>query len=637
MQQMDSIDLSPIALVCLLKACAKLKDCYLGRSLHAHIARMSLLESDLFLGSALIDMYIKFDSLHLAQEVFDALLTRNVIIWTSLIAGYVYHGFSDLAIFYLEEMEKNGICPDGVTYISGLKACSNMKDLRKGEKLHAEVIMKGLDRNHYLCGTLVDMYSKCGQLSSAHEVYVTLQAPNEVAFTSLIIGYVENGLPHEALQFFKQIQCGISMDAVTYVCCLRACRDMGSLKEGSELHVRLIKEGLDRNLLVCNTLIDMYAKSGALSEAYSLIVKLSCRNVVSWNALIAGFIEHERGFEAFNFFISMQEEGIIPDDATLSCALKACGLTRKYQEGQKIHTELARRGLAIDTALGNALVGFYAKCGFMDKALEVFESLQTRDVVSWTTLITGYSECESFEEAICCYYQMQNERVPLDMTTFLCTIKACNGLAALDTGQEIHAEIMKKRIKLDPIVGSSLVGMYAECGSLEKAQEVFDKLLSVNVPAYNTLLTGYAQSGNVGKVFSNISMMAQEGLSLNVATFTSILNVCSYTGLLDEAQAWLQCMIVNYGAIPTFVHYSCVIDLLCRAGSVEVAVVVSKMMPFHPSGVVWHDILGSCQQCNHVELGTQTFNYALELNGRDSSIYVGMLNIFSKRNSFKSA
>ncbi|KAI5066635.1 hypothetical protein GOP47_0019259 [Adiantum capillus-veneris] len=574
-------------------------------------------------------MYAKCGFLQQAQQVFDKLSVKNVVVWTTLIAGYAEYGYGDVAICHLDEMQRHGVCPDGVTYICGLKSCGKIGATDKGQELHTEVTTKGLETDLILCSTLVDMYAKCGSLQSAHAVYDKLTVPNIVACTALIVGYTDHGFALEALQCFKQMQSKrIPADAVTYVCSLKACGSIGATNEGYRLHAQILKEGMEADLLVCNTLIDMYAKSGALFEARVVLVKIPSRNVVSWNALIAGYVEHEYGVEALSCYKCMQIEGITPDDATLSCTLKACGITRNAQEGQEIHSELIRRGLAIDTPVGNSLVDMYAKCGFLDKAREVFERIKGRDVVSWTALITGYTEFGSFEEALYSFYQMQHEGVTPDATTFLCTLKACSGLAALDTGQEIHAEIAKTRIELDFVFGTSLVSMYAQCGWLEKAVEVFDNLTCHNVPLCNALLTGYAQLGEVEKVLCLTDQMITEGLPPNVATFASLFNACSYAGLLHEAHVHFECMSKMFGIIPTLTHCNCIVDLLCRAGLVDMAAALIQIMPFHPCAVVWHDVLGACQRCRNVELGLQAFSHAFGLNEKDSAVYISTLNIF---------
>lgn len=591
---------------------------------------MCLLNSDPFLGSSLIDMYVKCGSLAQAQQVLDKLPIRNVVVWTALIAGYAEQGYGGKAIISLQEMRRDGVCPDDVTYICSIKACGSIGALDKGQELHADVTMKGMEINVLISSTLVDMYAKCGSLPAAQVVFDKLPICNEVACTALIGGYTEHGHAEEALNCFEQMQQeGIPVDTVTFACSLKACGSIGAIKKGHKLHAQIMKRGLQTDLIVSNSLIDMYGKSGALPEAQMVLDKLPFRNVVSWNALIAGYVEHEHGVEALSCFKRMQFEGINSDAATLSCLLKACGLIGEIEEGQEIHVEIVRKGLATETVVGNALVDMYAKCGLFGRAWEVFEKLSVRDVVSWTALITGYAEYGSFVQALDCFNQMQHNGVPPDATTYLCILKACSGLGAVNKGQELHAGIVQSRIKLDFKIGSSLVGMYAQCGWLQKAQEVFDTLPIHNVPLFNALITGYAQLGEVEKVFLHIGTMIAEGLQLNIATLVSIFNVCSHAGLVDKGKVYLVNMSKYYGIIPALAHYNCVIDILCRAGGVDMAVVLIQKMPFHPGAVGWHGLLGACQRCCNGELGMQAFQYAVELDEKDSSAYISMLNILA--------
>ena len=272
---------------------------------------------------------------------------------------------------------------------------------------------------------------------------------------------------------------GTPCNAITYVCILKACSSIGDSNKGQEIHTEIEKNGLlEINLLLCNALLDMYAKCGLLTKAQKVFDRIPVRDVVSWTSIIAGYTDHGHGEEAINAFELMYMEGVCPDVVTFLCVLKACGHIRDMVKGEEVHAKIESRGfLDINIIVGNTLVDMYVKCGSLTRAQEVFDGLHDRNLVSWNALISGHAELGKAEEAIKCFERMQLDGVSPDGITFVCILKACSSLGATSKGIEIHVEIERQGlIERDILVGSTLVDMYARCGSLVKAHQVFDKL-----------------------------------------------------------------------------------------------------------------------------------------------------------------
>ena len=172
------------------------------------------------------------------------------------------------------------------------------------------------------------------------------------------------------------LDAGISPDAVNYMCVLKACRAVRSLEMGEDIDTEVRKRGLlQSNIALGSELVDMYAKCGALEKAREVFECLPERNVVSWSALIAGYVQQRLGDEALNCFRRMQEyAGVCPDAVTYLCVLKACSIAGSLEIGEDINRVVQKRGLFPENVnLGTALVDMYAKCGAVDKAWEVFE------------------------------------------------------------------------------------------------------------------------------------------------------------------------------------------------------------------------------------------------------------------------
>lgn len=732
--QMDGIPPDAVTFVLGLKACSSIKAIDKGREMHAEIERQGLLERNLFVGSALVDMYAKCKSLGIAHQVADKLKVQNLASWNALISGYTEQGHGGEALNCLEQLQLKGISPDVVTYTCCMKACGSIGDIDMGQEIHAELERQGLpERDHAISNVLVDMYIKCGWLALAHELFNKLRIRNVVSWNSMIAGYSEHGHAEEALKCFQSMKCrGVSPNHLTLVCALKACSSLGDAKTGQELHAEIEGKGfLQKDVVVGNTLVDMYAKCGLLSIAQKVFDKLAVRDTVSWTVLIAGYAEHGYGELALKHLEKMEFEAISPNEVTFVCSLKACtdlifkekgleihaeierrallfgdvgayiinmyvkfgflsnakeifdrlpvydiglwntllvgyaehghdeevikcfdqmqlkglvanavtfvwilkacGNLRAIDKGLEVHAEAERMGwLEADLSVSSALVNLYSKCGFLGKAQEIFDKLNVRDVVLWTALIAGYTENEQGEEALECLEQMQREGVSPNDVTLVCSLKACGSLGAVNTGHSLHAEIERKGLLGKyPLVGNTLVDMYARLGLLARAQQVFDKLPVRNVISWTALMVGYAQLGIGKDIFPIFDRMLFECVKPDSIMFVVILNVCSRMGFLNESETYFQAMSKDYGIVPMREHHFCMVDLLAREGYLDKAVEMISESPYCSDLVPWHTLLSACKRFGNVKFGKHAFDNAVHLDEKNAVPFVLMSQILA--------
>eukprot|EP00250_Pteridium_aquilinum_P023295 c26594_g1_i1 orf=1-612(-) len=204
-------------------------------------------------------MYANCGMLRKAQEVLENLVDRNVVSWNALIAGYVKHGYSDIALDCLEQMQLEGFSPSTVTYASSFKACGDLKATDHGQQLHIEIVKKEMEGDVFVGSSLVDMYANVGLLCEAQEVFNKLSTHNVVSWTALIGGYAKHGLDEEALENLEQMEVeGVFPNSATYACSLKACGSLGANDKGFDIHVEIARKGLESDLLVGNALVDMY-------------------------------------------------------------------------------------------------------------------------------------------------------------------------------------------------------------------------------------------------------------------------------------------------------------------------------------------------------------------------------------------
>ncbi|KAH7293982.1 hypothetical protein KP509_28G051100 [Ceratopteris richardii] len=562
-------------------------------------------------------MYAKCGALAKAKVVFEELPFKTVVSWNSLITAYVQHGNGDEALACFHRMQDDGHSPSPTTFTCLVKACGSIGAFEKGEELHAEIVRMGLLASDVVLGSaLVDMYSKFGLFLKAREVLNGLKVRNIVSWTSLIIGYCESGYATEALDCCREMKCeGLTPDAVTLTCMLKACCTAKEVEKGRQVHAEILRNGFLRDdTMLGAALVDMYGKCGTLPKAKEVFDELPVRDAIPWSVLIACYSENGHGNEALNYFEHMIHEGHAPDAMTFACVLKACGSIGADAKGKEIHADIVRNGmLGNSTILSNALVDMYAKCGAFAQAKQVFNEHPIQDVVSCTSLIAGYCQHGRFEEAIKCYEQMKGMSLSPNAVTLACILKACASVGATGKGEEVHAEIARQDLlRSNTVIAGALVDMYAKCGALGRAQEVCEEVCVCDVVAWSALMVGYCQYGQAEKVLSCFELLREEGLTPDEIMFSCVLKACSRLGAAGKGQEYFEAMSSNYGMIPTFEHHSCMVDLFCRSGLFERALAVIEKMPSLNYLRAWFVLMSSCKKWGNVKLGKLAFQHATQ-------------------------
>ncbi|KAH7301556.1 hypothetical protein KP509_23G032000 [Ceratopteris richardii] len=600
--QLEGISPNTVTFMSILKACGNIRDVSRGVLIHEQITTQGLLENDAALGTALVDMYVKCGDLLRAQEILEEQAVKNVASYNALIAGCIDQGNASEAMHHFEQMKYNGLSPDVITYCNILKACGSMQSAKKGEQVHHEISTHGLlETDAVLGSSLIKMYVNCGAFIKAKQVFDELPLQDVDSWNAVIMCYTQQDKAEDALSLFKKMkQKGISPDETTFVCALQACGYMGSagLQSGEELFCEAARRGLlEGNTVLGATLIDMYVKCGVLRKAHEVLETLPTRDAVTWNALLVGYAQQGRGEQALLIFEKMQEEGYHPNAVTFSCILKACGSVRASNVGEKIHNEVAAQGLLEnDVVLGTSLVDMYAKCSALCKAKKIFEGLSVQNVISWNALIAGYALQGHGDQALACFEKMQNEGISPDTVTFLCMLKSCGSIGAVDKGEQIHDEITRQGLLKNNIeLGNALVDMYAKCGALTKAQQVFAQLPVRNVVSWNSLITGYAHEGQAEAALNCFEKMQQERFFPNVLTFLSILKACSTLGAADIAED-IHDEIARYQVMEyDIILGTALVDMYAKCGALLKAQNVLEGLPTK-TVVPWNALIKGCAQ-----------------------------------------
>ncbi|KAJ7569605.1 hypothetical protein O6H91_01G085800 [Diphasiastrum complanatum] len=539
-------------------------------------------------------------------------------------------GVLEEAVEEMEHLDQRGssLSRDNAYHL--LTRCVAEMDMTTGRRVYSLMLSSGLDSIDVLGAYLIRLFASCKSLKEADHVFSRIANPSVYTWNAIISANVKLGQSDRAIELYQKMKSfGVNCNSYLIVTVLNACASTKDLTRGRLIHEQIVQTGLQSNVFVGNALIDMYSKCGSIDEARIVFDQLPNRDIVSWNTMLTGYSHNDgHGEKAVQFFRNMQQQGIKPDTITFCSILKACGSMTDTGLGREIHTYIRRCGLQSDLVVGNALIDMYVKCRSIEEARLVFDRLPRRDVVSWSTLISGYVQHELGLEALKLFNRMQQEGIKPDNGTFASVLKACGRMAAVGQGKQIHAQILQFGLHSDVLVGSALVDMYARCGSLTEAREVFDKLPNKNAVSWGAMMGGYAQLGNCTLARQCFEDMQKEGLKPDKVTFLNMLVACSHKGLIDQGRQYFKLMTENYGIEPTIEHYTCMVDLFGRAGCLDEAENMLKGMPMPPNIRGWGSLLTACKTYGDVTRGRRCFDEMVKLDPKAASAYILMSNIY---------
>eukprot|EP01018_Ginkgo_biloba_P022394 Gb_02038 [translate_table: standard] len=629
--QMQQTGMQPdkFTLPSVIKACAGLAALQEGKQVHHFIIR-SAFESDVFVESALVDMYTKCGSIVDARQVFDKMAQKDAVSWTGMIAGYTQNGHSDQALKLFREMLLAGVKPDQLTIASVLPACTHSTALQEGQEIHSFIIRIGFLPDVILESALVDMYAKCRRIQDACKVFEKMFHRDVVSWNAMITGYAQNGHGVEAVKLFNQIQpAGIKPNRVTIASVLSVCANLEDLQQGKDIHDYIIRNEFEDDVVVRNALVAMYAKCGSTKDACQVFDSTSQRDLVSWNTMIACFAQNGYCNEAIKLFYEMQLADAAPNEITITSVLPACASLASLKRGMEIHGHIVRRGFESDVGVGSTLIDMYAKCRNMESAQQVFGNMFQRDVITWNAMIAGYALNGHCGMALKLIHEMQMADMKPNPITIASVLPACGYVATLQQGKEIHNFIVRTEFELDIFVGSALVDMYAKCGSIKDARKVFDQMSERDVVSWTAMISGYAIHGHGEDALILFCQLQHEGLKPDQITFTAVLSACSHAGLVDEGWQYFHSISQDYGMTPSVEHYACMVDLLGRSGHLDAAHNFIKSMPLEPNASVWGALLGACRVCCNIELGEQVAEYLFELEPDNTGNYMLLSNTYA--------
>lgn len=388
--------------------------------------------------------------------------------------------------------------------------------------------------------------------------------------------------------------------------------------------MHLCSGGYSPKTFLLNILLNMFVRFGLHGEADELFDKMPERNVVSWTTLIAVYANTERSDRALELMTLMLREGVEPNGHTYSAVLKACGCLSKLRE---LHCSILKVGLECDVFVRSALIDNYSKLGEMNDALGVFSEMTTGDLIVWNSIIGGFAQNNDANAALNLYKSLKRFDFKVNQATLTSVLRACTSLTLLELGRQVHVHILK--YDQDLILNNALLDMYCKSGGLEDANLVFSRMAEKDVISWSTMIAGLAQNGFSHEALNLFDQMQASGTKPNYISIVGVLFACSHAGLMKEGMHYFRSMKKLFGVEPGREHYSCIIDLLGRAGKLHEAVKMIEEMKCELDAVTWRTLLSACRVHRNTDLAIHAAKQILRLDPEDAGTYTILSNIYA--------
>lgn len=607
----------------IFKACLNLSS-RCGKSMHACLIKRGY-ESFASIGNSIVDFYLKCRDLESALGAFHCLQNRDSVSWNIIIYGHFDQGVVEEGLRWFNKARVAEFEPNTSTVVLVIRACRSIGAYNEGLTVHGYMIRSGLCAIDSIQNSMLSMYMDI-DLGSARKLFDEMSDRDVISWSVMIEGYLQSEEAENGLKLFRQMvsEDGIQPDGVTAASVIKACGKLKDIHMGKLVHGVVIQRGHDGDLFIGNSLIDMYSKCKDVDSACQVYKEMSRKNNVSWNSILSGFVLNEKYSEALLLFNLMGEEGVEVDEVTLVNFLQICKYFVNPSHCKSVHCVIIRREYESNDLVMNSLIDAYMKCNLVDLAWKLFDGLKGRDVVSWSTMIAGLAYCGKPDEAVRVFCEMSKTEEKPTSITIINLLEACSLSAELRMSKWAHGVAITRDMATDVAVATAIVDTYAKCGAINTSRKVFDQMPQKNVVSWSAMVAAYGMNGLPREALALIPEMELQGLKPNSVTTLSALSACSHGGLIEEGLTLLTSMIHEYGIVPGLEHYSCVIDMLARAGKLDIAVGLINNIPdgLKVGASAWGALLSACRRYGNSELGAGALSRVLELEPMKSAGYL---------------
>ncbi|XP_011651133.1 pentatricopeptide repeat-containing protein At2g22410, mitochondrial [Cucumis sativus] len=501
------------------------------KELHAQLVRAQMHIDPSSISEVIKHYALSPQSLPKAHFVFNQIQRPTLLVWNHMIHGLSKSDRPNDAIHFYNTMYYKGIQGSHLTFIFLFKSCARVSDVRQGQMVRVHSMKLGFESYLFVSNALIHMYVCFGELAMAQKVFDGMLERDVVSWNSIICGYYQFNRFKKVLDLFREMQAiNVRADSVTMMKAISATCFLSEWEMGDYLVKYIDEHGVVVDLYLGNTLIDMYGRRGMIDFAGRVFYQMKEKNIVSWNAMIMGYAKvgnlvaakklfnempsrdviswtsmiigyslAKQHAEAVKLFQEMMVSMVKPDEITVATALSACAHLGSLDAGEAVHDYIRKHDIKSDVFVGNSLIDMYCKCGVVEKALQVFNDMKTRDSVSWTSIISGLAVNGFAESALNVFDQMLKEGICPTHGTFVGVLLACAHVGLVDKGVE-HFKSMENTYRLAPEMKhyGCVVDLLCRSGYLDMAYNFIKKMPIVpDVVIWRILLSACKLHGNL--------------------------------------------------------------------------------------------------------------------------------------------
>ncbi|KAH7511515.1 hypothetical protein JRO89_XSUnG0195300 [Xanthoceras sorbifolium] len=502
-----------------------------GKALHGLCVK-GLMSLGVFCNNTLINMYSKFGCAGAARHVFDEMRERNESSWNNMMSGLVRMRLYRETVGLFSEMLGFGVRPSGVLVASLLTGCGRSGYLvGEGVQVHGFTVKVGFLSDVFVATSLLHFYGTFGSVCSARRLFEEMPNRNVVSWTSLMVGYLDNGNPMQVMNLYRDMRCeDVDCNENTFATVITSCGLMENDLLGYQVLGHVIKFGLENNVSVANSLVSMLGSFGRVKEARSVFDSTPERDTISWNSMISVYVHSGLSDESLRCFLWMRHVHKEINTTTLSTLLSVSGSVDNLKWGRGIHGLVVKLGLHSDVCVCNTLLGMYSEAGRSEDAKFVFQGMPEKDSISWNSLIVCYIHDRKCLDALKIFSHMLLKQKIANYVSFTSALAACSDPEFVIQGKIVHALATLTGLHENLIVGNALLTMYAKSGMMVEAKQVFLMMPERNEVTWNALIGGHAENGEPDEAVKAYKLMREKGLPVDYITIANVLGACLAPG-----------------------------------------------------------------------------------------------------------
>lgn len=595
----------------------KINTLYLVNQLHAQVIKLPQLGDADAIAQELITSYLKFRDFESAVMVFFLGFGRNFMLWRSFLEEFKSFGGDPVEIIEVfSELHRKGVKFDERILTVVLKFCAILASKWLGVEVHASLIKRGFDLDVHLKSALMNFYGKCWDAGYADKVFDEMPERGVALWNEAIVAALQNDSHTKALQYFQEMQSlFVKADIFTIVKALQACAKGRAIHEGRQIHGYVFRNEMEKDLAICNSLINMYAKNNKLELARKVFDSMKNCNLSSWNTMISAYASVGSFDDAMELFNGMESSSVEPDIVTwnsllsshlqhglyhqvltilrdmlvakvqpnpssITPAIQAISELNWIKLGKEMHCYVLRNGFHCDLYVLTTLLDMYVKTDELVKARAVFDLMKTRNVVVWNSLISGYSSKGLFDDSMSLLNQMKEEDINPDIVTW-----------------------------------NSILSGYSLNGRIEDALAVVEKMkvlgMKPNVVSWTTLISGCSQNGKYKDSVSFFNQMVEEGINPNGATISSLLQAFAGMSWLQKGKE-IHSWCIRNGFDKDVLVATALMNMYIKSGSLQSASEIFRWMK-NKTVATWNCMIMGFAAHNHGKEGIMLFKEMCEM------------------------